>query len=467
MTTPEDPPFDKQFKDRLNQDQPVFKEEYWQQFEKLLPQMPPASPAPASGVAKTSVFSGISGIVKTYGYAKVLLVLASVLTVGFVSWFLISSPEPVLVKNTPSSIATNTESTQTQAETYPTKAQTPSSKVVNPAEPLQQISSYTPEPTNSNQTKTAKGFVHVTKPVKLSPSAQKSQSKPAPKPIGQEAGAAIPSSLTPKTTETITTLVETKDPTDEPVQQESTIATEKPADTTGLLQRDPEITKVEENNAGSKAKAPIPLFDDKPLRPVMFYLVPGMSSYKTLCNSPGFNPVSRWAFQFGGAAVIRLSSSLHLWAEVNYIRTNGHSLLSQSRSKDLLFYTWNTLYKLENRELQFLRFPLLVKYSYKKHSVAAGPVFSYLLKTSGELTLADSTPLLVNFSHEKADNYLAGFQRFQTGLALEYAFEFYRQYALVFRYSFDLNSLTKTDVYPSVSNTRQKYLLLGLKFRIY
>ena len=197
------------------------------------------------------------------------------------------------------------------------------------------------------------------------------------------------------------------------------------------------------------------------------YVVPGIGFYKPLGNTAGFSSKTSPAFQFGFGFSYRLNENFLLYAEANAVRLSGFKLEQSSRQSDFLFYESRSLTTVQNRNFTFLNVPVLLEYKYNKHKFGLGPSLRYLISGEGEKIVMDSTLNSVLYKSESANNYLAGLNRFQAGIALEYSWAFYRQNAIMIRYTWLMNDVNQGSFYGIPGNNKLNMLLLSFMFHIY
>ncbi|HRY31716.1 MAG TPA: hypothetical protein P5531_01985 [Bacteroidales bacterium] len=197
-----------------------------------------------------------------------------------------------------------------------------------------------------------------------------------------------------------------------------------------------------------------------------FFVSPGVTVYKPLGNVDGFRAPTKAAFHFGTGMEYAINERFSILLEADFLRTNGHKLQRSVSGSSILFYPWVTTTMLENREMNLLFLPLIVRFNYGKHAFGAGPMLGYLLSTSGEITLKDSTPVFTNFSHERAVNYREGLNPLVGGFSLEYSWRFYSKHAILLRYQRYTGKLTDPAQYGELSQSPGGYLQLALQFNI-
>lgn len=500
----EDNKIDKLFKDRLKEDNPPFKEEYWQGFEEMLKAVPPAGSTASAG--------GLGKILTTLTLTKGIIAVVSVAVVSSLIYFgvrylntenpgkdltqiaadssnqsqavnaspaeSLKSYEKAQVSQSQSSIASSTSST-TSAPDVPSKIAV-----------LKTLKKDQPDnPVVINRGKTGKSSEHN----KLSGETQSDVAEMAQnksngiqktdlvaKP-GEENTSVIPEAGKVENEEVNKDKKEEiKGRLNEPAGKELNSQvnegiSKSPEDnkTDGNVVKEPvvndsinydSIIGVIESAAKNKQDQATALQKDSRVK---FYVVPGAGFYNTAGNISGFNDASQVSFQFGGGFSYRLSNEFSLYAEANALRIKGFELVKSSIRTEYLFYQWMNSVSVENREFTLMNIPVLIRYQYKQHCLSAGPTVRYLLSSTGEKVVMDSTFSYRHYENSKVNNYLGGFNRIQAGLALEYSWNFYRENAILVRYNYMLNDFIKTSYYSGTGNKKMNMLFFGCRFRIY
>ncbi len=200
--------------------------------------------------------------------------------------------------------------------------------------------------------------------------------------------------------------------------------------------------------------------------PFRLFISPGVTVYKPLGNIDGFRDRTKAAFHFGAGMEYAVSERFSILLEADFLRTSGNRLQRSVSESSILFYPWTTITILENREMNLLFLPLVVRFRSGDHAVGAGPMLGFLLSTSGEITLKDSTPLLTSFHHERAVNYMEGLNTLTGGFSLEYSWCFYRNHAILVRYQRTTGEWTDPATYGELSKSPKGYLQIALQFNV-
>ncbi|MEI6575421.1 MAG: outer membrane beta-barrel protein [Bacteroidota bacterium] len=498
---------DKLFKDGLAKDNPPFKEEYWQNFEKMF------NAAPAAGTSVTN--TGLNSVLGSITFTKGIIAIVSVVAITSLVYFGIKNtrtdpPAQQFTAMATDSSVSNNENKNTNAKS--TNQFQKSSKNPSPENTGKQLYSENSNPQKQAIQKQSSNSLNIGNPRK---------------------NAANPTAVSAINSKEKTVVIKTNSATEKIYSSESGIQQNKPNFTTNQakqsafssqdnLAETPAISKDQENNkplgetisekntvestpAINKENNPkgdsektennsektasqsitavrdsteqtpestainpaIPVFDIKKDSKLKFFVVPGIALFNTIGNTTDFNPATRTAFQFGLGISYKFNENLSLCVEGNVLKINGFKFDKSSIQTDYLFNEWMSERRIENRGFAFLNVPVLLTYHLNHHNFTAGPTVRYLLSSTGEKTIRDSTLNILQYSNSKADNYLSGFNRFQAGLALEYSYEFYHQNAILIRYTYLLNYFNDNNYYAGSKNEKLNSLFIAFRFRIY
>ncbi|MCX6269967.1 MAG: hypothetical protein NTU44_01895 [Bacteroidetes bacterium] len=499
---------DKMFKDRLGKDNPAFKDEYWQGFEKMLEAAAPVSTAgSSSGFGKAlhlmTTTKGIISIVTfvtlstaTYFYSKSLKdnqITQKVESIQAPLSFSTHPDDTIVVFSTPTGVS-NPFSLSSSTTAVNVASQPGSIQTANQA--LSEKQTVTPSKQISNSIVSSVATPQNKKEIRSRSSNEKAL-------IPGRNGVAIVAEGSP---DEVIALKEkfsgTRTDTKQPVEKGMV------NDLTGsipgrTLPQDSSLFQYTDNQKPDAQKEEFPTGnqpivrkdDSPPLIPAAIpadlptaqsgaipgltsgifaenklfklFLAAGATSYTPFGNTSGFSGTGRVGFQFGAGTWYEITKEISVLAETDYLRTSGHQLSASSESTDYLFTKWVGRVTVENREINLLHVPVLLRYRYKFHMFSAGLSLQYILSCTGEKTTVDSVRYQYKYNHEKADNYIGGFNRLTAGLTAEYSCFVFRQNAILLRYTYYLNDMLKKQYYEGIKSPKPGYLFIGLRCRIF
>jgi hypothetical protein len=194
------------------------------------------------------------------------------------------------------------------------------------------------------------------------------------------------------------------------------------------------------DNARNKGSVP------KVVNPKRFgiYLLPGAAFANTFGNTGNFKSKTNSSLYIGAGFEFRLSKKLAIYLEPGVHRLSGLEINQTSEVSYTFFTKQQFITTIQNREMEVITLPLFLRYKQGIHTLSAGPSLLYLISTSGELEKTDISPEGVSMNHEKADNYISGFNRTQLGISLEYSLNVFQQHAAFIRYTQYLTGVSKT-----------------------
>ncbi|MHC1706395.1 MAG: hypothetical protein AB9842_02610 [Bacteroidales bacterium] len=462
---------DKLFKERLQQDHTVFKEDYWQGFEKMLNTVPPVPPAvPSSGI------TGLGKIFSSLTFTKGILAGISTAVLTAAVFFVVNNVSDEKSTTNPERSKTEVIVKNPTQESPASQKQAPDNSADNQApksKSTAQLDDF------SIQAGIQPGFNKKIKTV-----AAAREQIPKDNIIGsQEVGVAeqavhqAPATDAIKVIETGSTA---NQGTDESVKYE--VVADKLTDVnsgalavTGLdtatskeaIYADSVFHALESTvdgyrKAGNSSRNQH--FKDSKLK---VFIVPGMALFNTFGNPEDFSSVMKPAFEFGAGLSYNFNKSFSLSTEVNFLMVTGFKLTESSLNSEYLFYQWINKVSIENRNFTLMNIPIMARYQLNRHTFGAGPVFRYVIASGGEKVVMDTTPLLLSYHNSAAENYLSGINRFQAGVSLEYSFNFYRQNAILVRYNLMTGDFTRSSYYEGFNSGRLNLLLIAFRFRIF
>lgn len=174
------------------------------------------------------------------------------------------------------------------------------------------------------------------------------------------------------------------------------------------------------------------------------YLLPGAAFANTFGNTGNFKSKTSSSLYIGAGFEFRLSKKLAVYFEPGVHRLSGLEINQTSEVTYTFFIKQQFITTIQNREMEVFSLPLFLRYKQGIHTLSAGPSLLYLISTSGELEKTDISPEGVSMIHEKADNYISGFNRTQLGISLEYSMNVFQQHAAFIRYTQYLTGVSKT-----------------------
>jgi|GEM_PF-4647955 hypothetical protein len=451
---------DKLFKERLEEDAPAFQEEYWKKFEARLDGIPP------QGVSGTS--GGLSKILSGFTLTKGFFLITGLAVITAAVYF-ISAYKDTPEMNNPPVLATQ-PSTSLSREIDPQQGLTGnpqkaaginaviSSMTRNEASlPHSQPRIDKKERVNQGFTVSKEEFIE-TRPLEFTSSQTVSGSID---PVVPAAAVSQADTLKSQAEEKSALSAENQD-LFIPVASKDTAPSEVDRIADSAYNAIQARQAVSDKQSLNKANS-VPAKDKR----FGFYITPGMSLYSTFGNLEGFERKTMAAFQFGGGLEYRINDAFSVYAEANALRLKGFELTESTSSSDIFFYTWINKVTVESREYTLLQFPLMLGYHTSVHNINLGPVFRYVVSSAGEKVVEDTTMYYFNYYNSKAENFLAGINRFQPGLALEYSLNFYRHHALLIRYNLMLGDFNRNTYYSGLSGKKVNLLLVAVRFRIY
>ncbi len=203
------------------------------------------------------------------------------------------------------------------------------------------------------------------------------------------------------------------------------------------------------------------------LRDVQVFAIGGVNlsnGYSNTENDGSFS--ADYLLGLGIQKQIGIKTSFRFSAQ--YMQRSGHEL---EQTKEIITYFLDRYVTLENihtEKMQFLHFPIELKYRMGyRHNISSGIFVSYLLNAQGERTIYyEDSQSETELETSKANGYIGGFAPLSYGLSLGYEYSITSYINAGMRYNFGLNDLTLNDEFKNSNFDRINEFQIWIGIRL-